>query len=138
MRGIIVKVYCQSHIINMRLNGSAATSHHIYAASHGFLINLRLYGIHQIYLRKVPWYLIDWRLFLHNSAIYILGGFQNNTLKYVLILYIFWIIVYLVWWCHIRKSAKKLNNSRKNAVVKYAILLNAAMINIIDISDCLD
>ena len=50
---------------------------------------LRHYGINQLYLRKVPWYLTDWRLSVYISIIYIWGGFQNNTLKDILLLYIF-------------------------------------------------
>ena len=64
-------------------NGSYTISHDIYAASQRFLIKLRNYGIDQLYLRKV----------LHiifNCVFYIWGGFQNVTLKDILLLYIFW------------------------------------------------
>ena len=46
-----------------------------------------MHGIDQLYLRKVSLYLIDWRLLLYNSVIYIWGGFPNNTLKYTLLLH---------------------------------------------------
>ena len=55
-----------------------ANLYDIYAASHRFHIKLRHYGRGQLYLRKVPYYFIDWRLFVYNSVIYIWGGFQNN------------------------------------------------------------
>ena len=35
------------------LNGSAATSRDIFTASHRFIIQMRHYGIDQLYLRKV-------------------------------------------------------------------------------------
>ena len=81
------KVYWPSPVISIAWNGSTDTSHDIYAASHGFIIKLRHYGKDQLYQRKVPQHLIDWKLFVYNSVlIYILGGFQNNTLKDILLL----------------------------------------------------
>ena len=52
-------------------------------------INCDTIGIDQLYLRKTPLYLIDERLFVFYSVIYTLGGFQINTLKDILLLYIF-------------------------------------------------
>ena len=55
------------------------------------------YGIEQLYLCKIPKYLIDWRLFVYNSFIYMWSDFQTNTLKDILllVLYIFWFCVVL-------------------------------------------
>ena len=47
---------------------------------------MRHYSIDQSYLRKVPLYLIGWRLFVYNIVIYIRGGFQINILKDILLL----------------------------------------------------
>ena len=85
-------IYAASHNIYAASHNIYAASHDIYAASHRFLIKLRHYNIDQLYLHKVTWYLIDWRLFVYvyNSFIYnIWGGFQNNTLKDILLLNIF-------------------------------------------------
>ena len=58
--------------------------------------------------RTLLWYLIDWRLFICNSVIYIWGGFQDNTLKDILLKYIFcWThrnIFYSIGMCYERKT----------------------------------
>ena len=51
---IYINVYRPSPVISICLKGNYTTSHDIYAASHRFS-----YGIDQLYLRKVPYYLID-------------------------------------------------------------------------------
>ena len=81
---ITSKVYWPSPVISICLKWKLCPITRIYAASHRFLIKLRQYGIDQSYLRKVPWYLIDWRLFVYNDVIYIW------YLKDILLLYIFW------------------------------------------------
>ena len=50
---------------------------------------MKLQHYSQLYLRKIPQYLIDWRLFVFNSVIYVWGGFKNNALKDILLSYIF-------------------------------------------------
>ena len=63
-----VKVYWPSPVISVRLKWKLCHLSRIYATSHRFLIWLRHYGIDQLYLCRVPKYLI-W------------GGFQNNNLN---------------------------------------------------------
>ena len=48
------------------------------ATPHIFLIKVRHYSIDQLNLHKVPYYLINWRLFFYNSIIYVWGGFQKK------------------------------------------------------------
>ena len=46
-----------------------------------------------IWLKEIEDLLFDWRLFVYDSVICIWGGFQNNTLRDILLLYIF-----RKWW----------------------------------------
>ena len=84
-------VYLPSPVISKHLKLIAATSHDIYAALQRFLVKFRHYGIDQLYLRKVSYYLIDWRLFVYNiaSCIY---DVAFKIIEYILLLYIFCII----------------------------------------------
>ena len=85
---LYTKAIDQGPYLSFAWNWSYATSHYIYTTSHRFLIKLRYYSIDQLYLLKVQYYLIDCILFVY-SFIHIWGGFQNNALKDILLLYIF-------------------------------------------------
>ena len=84
-------IICASSIISICVKWNLC--HLTWHLSYRFLIQLWHYGLSQLYLLKVPLYLIGWRLLVYNSVncvIYVWGGFQNNTLKYILLLYIVW------------------------------------------------
>ena len=93
---ILCKVYWPSSVISIRLKWKRRHLTWHLGRTHRFLIKLRHYGINQLNLHKVPWYLFDWILFIYNSVIYMFmrwHGFQNNTLKDILLLHLFWFYV---------------------------------------------
>ena len=75
------EVYWTSPVIRVRLKGKSCLLVRIYAALHRFLIKLR----HIDQFLSIRYH----NIFLIASFIYIWGGFQNNSLKDILLLYLF-------------------------------------------------
>ena len=75
------KVYWTSPVIRVRLKGKSCLLVRIYAALHRFLIKLR----HIDQFLSIRYH----NIFLIASFIYIWGGFQKNSLKDILLLYLF-------------------------------------------------